>query len=110
MNRPFALRTRQSGSLAAHTIFSLCALLLCCNIGAFAQSTAPPVNANAPFSVQVTHLLGLTNTKHNCNGTLSIQGNVLQFEQKDRPGAQVSTASIRNLFLGRKASRSVVCR
>ena len=105
MNRPFALRTRQSGSLAAHIIFSLCALLLCCNIGAFAQSTAPPVNANAPFSVQVTHLLGLTNTKHNCNGTLSIQGNVLQFEQKDKPGAQVSTASIRNLFLGEESEQ-----
>src|ERR1035441_8626963 len=90
MNRLFALRKNQSGSLAAHTILSLCALLLCCNPGAFAQSTAPPVNANVPFSVQVTHLLGLTNTKHNCNGTLSIQGNVLQFEKKDKPAAQRS--------------------
>lgn len=100
MNRLFALRKNQSGSLAAHTTLSLCALLLCCNLGAFAQSTAPPVNANAPFSVHVTHLLGLTKTKHNCNGTLSIQGNVLQFEQKDKPAAHVSTASIRDLFLG----------
>ncbi len=104
MNRPFALRKNQGGSLAAHTILSLCALLLCCNLGAFAQSTAPPVK-NAPFSVQVTHLLGLTNTKHNCNGTLSIQGDVLQFEQKDKPAAQVSTASIRDLFLGEESKQ-----
>ena len=47
MNRPFALRKNQGGSLAAHTILSLCALLLCCNLGAFAQSTAPPVNERA---------------------------------------------------------------
>ena len=105
MNRLFALRKNQSGSFAAHTILSLCALLLCCNLGAFAQSTTPPVNANAPFSVQVTHLLGLTNTKHNCNGPLSIQDNFLQFQQKDKPSAQVSTASIRHLFLGEESKQ-----
>ncbi|MGA9155371.1 MAG: hypothetical protein WB249_01095 [Candidatus Sulfotelmatobacter sp.] len=65
-----------------------------------AQSTAPPVNASAPFSIQATHLLGLENTKSNCNGTLSIQGDALQFQQGGKPGAAVKITSIQAVFLG----------
>ena len=35
----------------------------------------------------------------------SIQANVLQFEQKDKPAAQVSTASIRDLSLGEESKQ-----
>ena len=103
MNR--LLRNYQTGSFAGQALISLWALSLCCSVGAFAQRTDPTVNVNALFSVQVTHLLGFPNTKSNCNGTLSIQDNVLQFQQKGKPGAQVSTASIRNLFLGEESKQ-----
>ena len=63
------------------------------------------MNATAPFSVRVTHLLGWPNTKTNCNGTLSIQDNLLQFRQKGRPGAQISIASVQNLFLGEESKQ-----
>ena len=105
MNRLFALRNHQTVSIAGQALISLWVLSLCCSVGAFAQTTAPRVNVNALFRVQVTHLLGLPNTKNNCNGTLSIQDKVLQFQQKGKPGAQVSVASIRNLFLGEESKQ-----
>lgn len=105
MNRLFALRNHQSGSFTGHALISLWALSLCCSTGAFAQKTPPSVNATAPFSVRVTHLLGWPNTKTNCNGTLSIQDNLLQFRQKGRPGAQISIASVQNLFLGEESKQ-----
>jgi hypothetical protein len=105
MYRFFVLRDHRSRSFAGHAFISLWALSLCCSVGAFAQRSAPPVNVNAPFSVRVTHLLGLPNTKTNCNGTLSIQDNLLQFRQKGKPGAQVSMASVRNLFLGEESKQ-----
>jgi len=76
------------------------ALLFCCCTYALAQSAPHPVNANAPFSVRVTHLLGLENTKNNCNGTLSIQDNALLFQQRGKPGAKVEIASVRDVFVG----------
>jgi len=105
MNRLFALRNHEAGSIVGQALISLWALSLCCSVGAFAQKPAPTVNANALFRVEVTHLLGLPNTKSNCNGTLSIQDKVLQFQQKGKPGAQVSMASIRNLFLGEESKQ-----
>ncbi len=105
MNRFFALRNHQTGSFAGQALISLWALSLCCSVGAFAQGTAPTVNVNALFRVQATHLLGLPNTKSNCNGTLSIQDNVLQFQQKGKPAADVGMASIRNLFLGEESKQ-----
>jgi hypothetical protein len=44
--------------------------------------------------------LGLENTKSNCNGTLSIQGDALQFQQGGKPGAEVKITSIQAVFLG----------
>jgi len=42
----------------------------------------------------------LKNTKSNCNGTLSIQGDALQFQQGGKPGAEVKITSIQAVFLG----------
>jgi hypothetical protein len=42
----------------------------------------------------------LENTKSNCNGTLSIQGDTLQFQQGGKPGAEVKITSIQAVFLG----------
>jgi hypothetical protein len=42
----------------------------------------------------------LEDTKSNCNGTLSIQGDALQFQQGGKPGAEVKITSIQAVFLG----------
>ena len=85
MYRLFVLRNHKSGCFGGHALISLWALLLCSGIGALAQSTAPALKANPPFSIRATHLLGFPNTKNNCNGTLSTQDDVLRFEQDASP-------------------------
>ena len=94
------LRNDNSGSFTGHALISVWALLLCCSVGALAQSTAPTLKANPPFSVRTTHLLGLPNTKSNCKGTLSTQDNVVRFQQNGKPVAEVDIASVRHVFLG----------
>ena len=100
MYRLFVLRNDKSGCFGGHALISLWALLLCSGIGALAQSTAPTLKANPPFSIRATHLLGLPNTKSNCKGTLSTQDNVLRFQQNGKPVAEVDIASVRHVFLG----------
>jgi hypothetical protein len=103
MYRLFVLRNDKSGRFGGHALISLWALLLCSSIGALAQSAPPALNANAPFSIRATHLLGLPNTKNNCKGTLSTQDNVLRFQQSGKPVAQLDIASVRDVFLGEEA-------
>ncbi len=105
MYRLFGLRNDKSGGFGAHALVTLLALLLCTGIGALAQSAAPPLNTNAPFSIRATHVLGLPNTKNNCKGTLSTQDNVLRFQQGGKPVAQVNIASVRALFLGEESQQ-----
>ena len=100
MNRLFALRNHNSAYFGGYALLTLWVLWLCSGSGALAQSTAAPANTSTPFSTRVTHLLGLPNTKRNCNGTLSIQDSVLQFQPNGKPGVQVNMASVLNLSLG----------
>jgi hypothetical protein len=100
MDRLFILRNHRNSYFVGHALIRVWALLFSSGLGALAQSTAPPVNASAPFSIRATHLLGLENTKSNCNGTLSIQGDALQFQQGAKPGAEVRITSIQAVFLG----------
>jgi hypothetical protein len=100
MNRLFALRNHNRGYFGGYALLILWALWLCSGSGALAQSTAALANTSAPFSTRATHLLGLPNTKRNCNGTLSIQDSVLQFQPNGKPGVQVNMASVLNLSLG----------
>jgi hypothetical protein len=105
MNRLFVLRKhrrRYVGRLAATGVL---ALLFCFSLGALAQSAAPPVSTNPPFSIRATHVMGLENTKSNCNGTLSIQGTALQFQQGGKPGAHLDIASVRHIFLGEESKQ-----
>jgi hypothetical protein len=44
--------------------------------------------------------VGFEHVKTNCNGTLSIQDNALQFQRAGEPGAQVKITSIQAVFLG----------
>lgn len=99
------LKNDKSGCFGGHALISLWALLLCSGIGALAQSAAPPLNTNAPFSIRATHVLGLPNTKNNCNGMLSIQDNTLRFQKHGNPDAQVNIASVRALFLGEESKQ-----
>ena len=103
MYHVFFLRNDKSGCGTAHALISLGALLLCSGIGALAQSTALPLNGETPFSIRAHHLLGLPNTKNDCKGTLSIQGNLLRFQQNGKPAAQVDIASVRHIFLGEES-------
>src|SRR5271166_965189 len=99
------LRNDKSSCFGGRALISLWALLLCSGIGALAQSAAPPLNANAPFSIRATHVLGLPNTKNNCKGMLSIQNNALRFKKYGNPDAQVNIASVRALFLGEESNQ-----
>ena len=99
MYRLFVLRNHKSGCFCGHALISLWTLLLCSGIGALAQSTAPALKANPPFSIPATHLVGWPNTKSNCKGTLFTQDNVLRFQQGGKPLAQVDIASLRDVFL-----------
>jgi hypothetical protein len=101
----FVLRNDKSGCFGGHALISLWALLLCSGIGALAQSAAPPLNANAPFSIRATHVLALPNTKNNCKGMLSVQNNALRFQKCGNPDAQVNIASVRALFLGEESKQ-----
>ena len=105
MYRLFVLRNDKSGCSGGRPLLSLWALVLCSGIGALAQSPAAQLNANAPFSVRATHVLGLPNTKNNCQGTLSIQNNALRFQKHGNPDAQVDIASVRALFLGEESKQ-----
>ena len=101
----FVLRNVNSGCFGGRALISLWALLLCSGIGALAQGAAPPLNANAPFSVRATHVLGLPNTKNNSKGMLSIQNNALRFQKHSNPDAQVNIASVRTLFVGEESKQ-----
>jgi hypothetical protein len=96
----FILRNHRNSYFVGHALIRVWALLFCSGLGALAQNTAPPVNASAPFSIRATHLMGLENTKSNCNGTLSIQDNALQFQHGGKPGTEVKFASVQAVFVG----------
>jgi len=105
MNRLFASRNHNSGCFGRHALLTLMALWLCSGSGASAQSAAAPLNANAPFSIRATHVLGLPNTKNNCKGMLSIQNNALRFQKDGNPDVQVNIASVRAFFLGEESKQ-----
>jgi len=100
MKHLFVRKQYDKSCLGAYVFLSLCAFLLGCNIGAWAQSTAPSVSAGPPFSIRATHILGFPNTKSNCNGILSIKENTLQFQRGAKPGAELKVPSIQGVFLG----------
>jgi hypothetical protein len=89
-------RARHCGGLAT---ISIGTLFFCFCLDALAQSAVPPLNAKAPISIRATHLLGFENAKSNCNGTLSIQDDALQFQHGGKPGAQVKIATVLDVFL-----------
>jgi len=100
MNRFLVVRKGQRRFFVRRVLIDVCALWLSASVAALAQSTAPALKANQPFSIRATHVVGLPNTKSNCKGTLSTQDNVLRFQQSGKTIAQVDIASVRDVFLG----------
>lgn len=105
MYRLFAPRNHNRACFGGYTLLTLWGLWLCSSSGAWAQGTAAPLDAKAPFSIQATHLMGLPNTKNNCNGTLSVENNALRFQKHGNPDAEVNIASVRALFLGEESKQ-----
>lgn len=65
-----------------------------------AQDVSQSTSSNKSFSARTTHLLGFEGSSNNANGTLSIQGDALQFQKDGKPAVQVPIASVENVSLG----------
>lgn len=105
MTKFCVLRNYRNGYVGEYTLVSLWALLFCFSLNVLAQNTSAPVDPNARFSIRATHLLGLEKAKRNCNGTLSIQGNALQFKQSGKPAEKLNIASIHAIFVGEESKQ-----
>ncbi|MEY2414451.1 MAG: hypothetical protein QOD84_3057 [Acidobacteriaceae bacterium] len=79
--------------------FACLALLLCFSRAAIGQTSSEAQDA-AAGAVNVTHLLGFEEVRPNAKGQLRIQGDMVQFERKGSPSAQVSIRSIQDISLG----------
>jgi hypothetical protein len=67
-------------------------LVMACGTGAFAEDVGQ-LN-NPPGSLPATHLLGFAGVPNNSKGTLSIEGDALQFKKNGRASVQIKIASI----------------
>jgi hypothetical protein len=83
----------------------LSTVLICFSLTASAQQTSQRGDTSAPFSTRATHLLGFANARDNSTGTLSVQGDSLQFQQNGKPGAKVKIAWVRDVFLGAESKQ-----
>jgi hypothetical protein len=84
---------------------SLLAVLIGCSLAAPAQTTVHTEDTGAVFSIRATHLLGFENAKNNGAGMLTIQHDLLQFQQNDETPAQVKIGSVREVFLGEESKQ-----
>jgi hypothetical protein len=101
-------RTINSWNHTTHTVrkpwatFGFLIPVILCSI-MFPQNARQP--ANSPFSMRATHLLGFQGAKNNAKGTLSIQGNALQFQDSGKPAVQIKIASVQGVFLGEQSKQ-----
>ena len=82
-------------------LWSLILMVLYCGAAALAQNASEP--RNPPIAMRATHLLGLEGAQDNASGTLTIQGDALQFRKGGRPAAEIKINSIRNVFVGEQS-------
>ena len=73
-------------------------LLLVSATAGLAEDVSQPNNAT--LTVRATHLFGFVDARNNAKGTLSIEGDALQFKKSGQPSLQVKIASIHDVFLG----------
>ena len=101
MNRqPVPSRRSPVTSHAVGCGFASLALLFCLSRAAIGQTPTEAQDSAAGPVIHVTHLLGLEDVRPNTNGQLRIQGDMVQFERKGKPSAQVSIRSIQDISLG----------
>jgi hypothetical protein len=77
-----------------------CFLLLICSSTALMAQNHGGAGLASGSAMRVTHVLGFESVPNNANGELSIQEHILRFQKSDGSIAQVSVASIQDLFLG----------
>ena len=80
-------------------------VLICSSLAAPAQQITQPEGTSASFSTRATHLLGFASVRENSTGTLSVQGDSLQFQQSGKTGTKVKIALVRDVFLGAESKQ-----
>jgi hypothetical protein len=93
-------RNHMAAYVGRHPAWRVLAVLICYTLTASAQNGTPREDTSAPFSVRATHLMGFENAKSNCNGTLSIQKDAVQFQPGGKAVAEVKIDSVQDVFLG----------
>jgi hypothetical protein len=94
-------RSLDSYLLKALPALTFWTLLILRSDGAFAQTANG--TADTSSSIRAIHLIGFEGATKNTNGNLSIQDDVLRFAKDGKPSAQVTIASIQNVFLGEQS-------
>src|SRR6202166_5380524 len=106
MNRFFVLpMPGQTRRPELRAVSRFLAVLICCGLAAPAQQITQQGKTSASFSTRATHLLGFANASNNSTGTLSMQDDLLQFQQNGMPGANVKIASVRYVLLGAESKQ-----
>lgn len=82
-------------------LWSLIIMVLCCGTAALPENASEPTNP--PIAMRATHLLGFEGVRDNVNGTLSIQGEALQFRRDRKPGVEIKIDSIQDVFVGEQS-------
>lgn len=80
-------------------------LLIMCATASSGQNASEPSNSTVMFRVRATHVLGFEGAENNSTGTLSIQDRVLRFRRGAKPIAQVTIASVQDVFLGNESKQ-----
>jgi hypothetical protein len=97
MNQTFVSMQRSSSAnelrIAVAVLFLFCGSVL-------AQNGAQPTNGGTPLGIRTTHLMGFETVSNNANGTLSFEGDALQFQKADKPAVQLKVSSVQDIFLG----------
>jgi len=93
-------RTPDGHSLIRRSAIALLVVMFWWAVLTHAQDVSPSTNSNTSFSSRATHLLGFEGSSNNANGTLSIQGDALQFQKDGKPAVRVPIASVENVSLG----------
>jgi hypothetical protein len=93
-------RTSDARLLKPRAAVAFLLLLISCGVASLAQNVGQRANSPAPLNIRATHLLGFEDVSNNANGTLSFQGDALQFQKGDKPAVQVKISSVQDVLLG----------
>src|SRR5260370_8783605 len=96
-------RTSDARLLNPRSAVAFLLLLISCGVASLAQNVGQRTNSPAPLNIRATHLLGFEDASNNANGTLSFQGDALQFLKGDKPAVQVKISSVQDVLLGHQS-------